>query len=69
MPGDNTEKILADRFFVKAKNGCSWGSRGSCKPAGDLGGCRGEGVGAKPPNNFFFRIKHTKSVTVMVNIG
>ena len=34
LAGDNTEKNMGASVFGKAKNDCSWGSRGSCKPPG-----------------------------------
>ena len=47
--------------FGKAKNNCSWG----CGEGGPEQ-CLGEGVDAKPPNNFC--IKHAKTMIVRVNI-
>ena len=55
--------------FGEAKNDCSWGLGRVLSLPGGPGWCLGEGMGAKPPNNFFSWIKHTKMVIVRMNIG
>ena len=52
--------------FGKAKNDSRRGLGGELKPARGPGRWPGEGAGAKPPNNFFFDIKHAKTVIVRV---
>ena len=51
---DNTGKVWAHWFLAKPKTIAAGGLRGTVSPLGGLEGCLGEGVGAKPSNNFCF---------------
>ena len=69
MPGDNTEKIWADRFLSKLKTVAAGGLAGAVSLLETQGDALVKGWVRNPRTTVFFRIKHTKLVTVMVNIG
>ena len=65
-PGDTTEKIWVHRFLAKPKTIAAGGLGGAVTPGPERQLV--EGVGVKPPNNFFC-IKHDKTVIARMNVG
>ena len=57
---------MGDQFLV---NNSRWGSEGAVSSPECSGQYFVEGMNAKPPNIFFFCIKHTETVIVRVNTG
>ena len=70
MSEDNTEKVWAHQFLSKPKTVAAGGLTGAVSLLEAQGDALVKGWVWNPQTTlFFFRIKHTKLVIVMVNIG